>query len=55
MVLNPSKLAYLIDLGKVDKEKVEALKPISYALKLKLSKSLEEEFETLRLTTVFGA
>ena len=55
MVLNPSKLAYLVDLGKVDKKKVEDLRPVSFALKTKASKALEEEFETLRQTTVFGA
>jgi hypothetical protein len=42
LVLNPSKLAYLIEVGKLDKKEVESLRKETFALSVAPSKELQD-------------
>lgn len=53
--LNPSKLSYMTDTGKIPAQDIETLKGTAFALKAKPSKSLEEAFELLQQPVSFGS
>ncbi len=45
LVFNASKAAFLIDTGKLSAEEVDALKPVSYALRIYKSEEVVEAYE----------
>jgi len=49
LVLNPSKLDYLIQAGRISADQVEAMKKVTWALKVKPSETLDESLERLRM------
>lgn len=47
-VLDPSKVEFLVKGGKIDAEKVEASKRVTYALKMKPNKEMKSQLEVAR-------